>query len=179
MIISFLNMNDECSGCFFVISKQNLLTSDIDLCFFMCERVDRLRGARRAYHQFLCKYRSTSMYIYLHVYANIFVQIYIYRVSLKNALFRDWHPLRPQDYSQGWRSFQNAIKYFLLVRRTHLPIFRPLMDGFPQMVFPKLKEAVITRSKWQMAQNVPTEKALYFKLSQQVHTLDFMELFNN
>ena len=63
MIISFLNMNDECSGCFFVISKQNLLTSDIDLCFFMCERVDRLRGARRAYHQFLCKYRSTSMYI--------------------------------------------------------------------------------------------------------------------
>ena len=78
MIISFLNMNDECSGCFFVISKQNLLTSDIDLCFFMCERVDRLRGARRAFHQFLCKYRSTSMYIYLHVYANIFVQIYIY-----------------------------------------------------------------------------------------------------
>ena len=83
MIISFLNMNDECSGCFFVISKQNLLTSDIDLCFFMCERVDRLRGARRAFHQFLCKYRSTSMYIYLHVYANIFVQIYIYlHVSL-------------------------------------------------------------------------------------------------
>ena len=83
---------------FFVISKQNLLTSDIDLCFFMCERVDRLRGARRAYHQFLCKYRSTSMYIvYLPpcICKYICANIYLQGVSKKRSFSR-LAPLEPQ-----------------------------------------------------------------------------------
>ena len=43
------------------------------------------------------------------------------------------------------------------------------------MVFPKLKEAVITRSKWQMAQNVPTEKALYFNINRTVAEVYFTD----
>ena len=58
-----------------------------------------------------------------------------------------------------------------------VPIY-PFLDHL-WMVFPKLNEAVITRSKLQMAQNVSTEKAMYFKLSQQLHTLDFSNPFND
>ena len=81
-----------------------------------------------------------------------------YRVSLKNALLGDWHPWRPKtihrvgDHS---KMLSNTICW------SGVPIY-PFSDHlwmvFPQMVFPKLKGAVITRSKWQMAQNVPSEK---------------------
>ena len=62
---------------FFVISKDSLLTSDINLCLFMCERV---RGVRRAFHPlFLCKSVpqciSTSMCIYLRVSVLVFVYL--------------------------------------------------------------------------------------------------------
>ena len=70
----------------FVISKHNLLTSDIDLCFFMCERGDRLRGVRR--RAFLCKYLPLCIKL------SLYCSLSTFKSALLKGLGTSWQIIR-------------------------------------------------------------------------------------
>ena len=82
------------------------------------------------------------------------------------GLSKKTHPWRPQDY--GWRLFQMLSITFLLVRRTHLPIFIPFIDGFPQIMDQNMDHLSKTKSIADMYCSVCI-RILYSKIFNNIH----------
>ena len=92
-----------------------------------------------------------------------------YRVSLKKRTFRRLAPLEAPKLFIGLEIIPKCYQILLLVRCTHLPIFRPFVDGFPQIMDQKMDHLSRTKSIADMYCSV-CFRYLYSKIFNMDHT---------